>query len=79
MSNLISPHGGGELRPLLLDEEARREELQRAKGLKMLPMTSRETGDLIMMGIGGVHAVGRAHGPRGLAWLLRNLHHADAQ
>ena len=52
MSNLISPHGGGALRPLLLDEEARREELQRAKGLKLLPMTSRETGDLIMMGIG---------------------------
>ncbi|HUB77484.1 MAG TPA: sulfate adenylyltransferase [Bryobacteraceae bacterium] len=52
MSNLIPPHGGGELRPLLLDEAARREELQRAKGLKLLPMTSRETGDLIMMGIG---------------------------
>src|SRR5271165_5542279 len=52
MSNLISPHGGGELRALLLAEEARREELERAKGLKLLPMTSRETGDLIMMGIG---------------------------
>ncbi len=52
MSKLIPPHGGGELRPLLLDEPARREELQRAKGLKMVPLTSRETGDLIMMGIG---------------------------
>jgi sulfate adenylyltransferase len=52
MSNIIPPHGGGELRPLLLDEGARREELQRAKGLKLVPMTSRETGDLIMMGIG---------------------------
>jgi sulfate adenylyltransferase len=52
MSNLIPPHGGGDLRPLLLDEAARREELERAKGLKLLPMTSRETGDLIMMGIG---------------------------
>jgi len=43
MSNIIPPHGGGELRPLLLDEGARREELQRAKGLKLVPMTSRET------------------------------------
>ena len=52
MSKIIPPHGGGELRPLLLDEAARREELERAKGLKKLPMTSRETSDLIMMGIG---------------------------
>jgi len=52
VSKLILPHGGGELRPLLLDESARKEELKRAEGLKKLPMTSRETGDLIMMGIG---------------------------
>ena len=52
MHNLILPHGGGELRPLLLEGEARQAELARAAGLKKIPMTSRETGDLIMMGIG---------------------------
>ena len=52
MSNLILPHGGGELRPLLLEGEARREEIRKAEHLHRVPMTSRETGDLIMMGIG---------------------------
>jgi sulfate adenylyltransferase len=52
MSNLILPHGGGELRPLLLEGEARQEEVRKAEHLKRVPMTSRETGDLIMMGIG---------------------------
>ena len=52
MSHLIPPHGGGELKPLLLEGEARKEELRRAEHLKRVPITSRETGDLIMMGIG---------------------------
>jgi len=52
MHNLILPHGGGELQPLLLEGEARREELSKAERLKKVPMTTRETSDLIMMGIG---------------------------
>jgi len=52
MHNLILPHGGGELLPLLLEGEARREELARAERLKKVPMTTREAGDLIMLGIG---------------------------
>ncbi|MGP8242985.1 MAG: sulfate adenylyltransferase [Bryobacteraceae bacterium] len=52
MSKLILPHGGGELRPLLLEGEARQEEIRKAEHLKRVPMTSRETSDLIMMGIG---------------------------
>jgi sulfate adenylyltransferase len=52
MSKLIPPHGGGELKPLLLEGAARAAELKRAATLKRVPMTSRETGDLIMMGIG---------------------------
>ena len=52
MSKLVPPHGSSELRPLLLEGEAREEELKKATGLKRVPMTSRETGDLIMMGIG---------------------------
>ncbi len=52
MSKLVPPHGSAELRPLLLDQTARKEEIKRAERLKKVPMTSRETGDLIMMGIG---------------------------
>jgi sulfate adenylyltransferase len=52
MSNLVSPHGSKELKPLLLEGKEREEELKKAKGLKKVPMTSRETSDLIMMGIG---------------------------
>ncbi len=52
MTNLILPHGGGELKPLLLEGAAQREEVAKAAHLKRVPMTSRETSDLIMMGIG---------------------------
>jgi sulfate adenylyltransferase len=51
--SLVRPHGGGDLKPLLLKGAARQEELAKAKGLTQVKMTSRETGDLIMMGIGG--------------------------
>jgi sulfate adenylyltransferase len=52
MSKLVPPHGSPELKPLLLDKAARQEESKRAEKLKKVPITSRETGDLIMMGIG---------------------------
>jgi sulfate adenylyltransferase len=52
MSNLILPHGGGDLKCLLLEGEARAQEAEKAAHLKKVPMTSRETSDLIMMGIG---------------------------
>ncbi len=52
MSKLVSPHGSKELKPLLLEGNAREEELKKAQGLKKVPMTTRETSDLIMMGIG---------------------------
>jgi len=53
MSKLVRPHGGGDLKPLLLEGAAREAELARAQSLPKLKMSSRETGDLIMMGIGG--------------------------
>jgi len=52
MSKLVPPHGSHELKPLLLSGGALKEELTKAEGLKKVPMTSRETSDLIMMGIG---------------------------
>ena len=53
MSKLVNPHGGGELKPLLLEGAALKAELERAKSLPKVRMSSRETGDVIMMGIGG--------------------------
>src|SRR5579862_5974544 len=52
MSKLVLPHGSNELLPLLLEGLAREEESKKAIGLKRVPMTTRETSDLIMMGIG---------------------------
>lgn len=50
---LISPHGSLELIELLLKGAELEAEQTKAKGLKQIPLSSRETGDLIMMGIGG--------------------------
>ena len=50
---LVDPHGGGDLLPLLLEGEALALELKRAATLLALPVSSREKGDLIMLGIGG--------------------------
>jgi sulfate adenylyltransferase len=53
MSTLVKPHGGGELKPLLLEGDALLAEQARAAGLTKINVSSREAGDLIMMGIGG--------------------------
>ena len=53
MSQLIAPHGGRGLLPLRLEGERCTEELRRARTLRRLRITSREKGDLVMLGIGG--------------------------
>ncbi len=53
MAGLISPHGSDTLKILLLEGKAREAELKKAESLPKLKMSSRETGDLIMLGIGG--------------------------
>ena len=53
MSKLVNPHGGGELKPLLLQGEALAAEVAHAETLPKLTISSREVGDVIMMGIGG--------------------------
>ena len=52
-SILIAPHGSDELKALLLCGTEKQEEFKRANGLKKIRLTSREIGDLIMLGIGG--------------------------
>ena len=53
MAKLVNPHGGDSLKPLLLEGAARAQELSRAKTLPQIRISSREAGDLIMLGIGG--------------------------
>ena len=53
MSTLVNPHGGGALKPLLLEGAALAAEQKRAAGLTKINVSSRESGDIIMMGIGG--------------------------
>ncbi|MBS1132825.1 MAG: sat [Proteobacteria bacterium] len=50
---LVEPHGGRGLLELLLEGEALAAELARAQSLPKVRVSSREKGDLIMLGIGG--------------------------
>jgi sulfate adenylyltransferase len=50
---LVKPHGSESLRPLLLEGPALAAERQRARTLPQVGISSRERGDLIMLGIGG--------------------------
>jgi sulfate adenylyltransferase len=50
---LVAPHGGGGLRPLALSGEALAAATARANTLPALRISSREKGDLVMLGIGG--------------------------
>ena len=53
MSKLVPPHGKEKkLKPLLLQGAELAAEKEKAKKLKVVPMTSREASDLIMLGIG---------------------------
>ena len=53
MSSLVKPHGGGDLKPLLLEGAELAAETKRAATLPKVNVSSREAGDIIMMGIGG--------------------------
>jgi sulfate adenylyltransferase len=53
VAKLVNPHGGGALKPLLLEGAALREEKKRALSMPKIWVSSREKGDLIMLGIGG--------------------------
>ncbi len=50
---LVNPHGGGNLNPLLLEGKALKSELGHAVTLPRIMVSSREKGDIIMLGIGG--------------------------
>ena len=52
MVNLVPPHGGGSLKELLLPETERITASERAESLIKVPMTSRETSDVLMFAMG---------------------------
>ena len=52
-STLVAPHGGGPLKPLLLEGAALAAAQAKAANLPRVAVSSREAGDLIMLGIGG--------------------------
>ena len=52
MSQLVNPHGGGALKPLLAPEAERASGIERAKSLKQIPISSREVSDLLMLAMG---------------------------
>ena len=51
--SLVDPHGGRDLRPLLLTGDALAAEKAKAATLPKLTVSSREKGDIVMLGIGG--------------------------
>jgi len=53
MPDLVRPHGGRGLQPRLLQGKEAADEAKRAQSLPKLRVSSREKGDLIMLGIGG--------------------------
>jgi sulfate adenylyltransferase len=53
MLGLVAPHGGQSLKPLMPAGEALAAERARARSLPTVRVTSREKGDLIMLGVGG--------------------------
>jgi len=52
-SKLVPPHGSDALKPLLLKGDVRTKALKLASTLPTITLSSRERGDLIMLGIGG--------------------------
>jgi sulfate adenylyltransferase len=53
MSRLVPPHGGANLKPLSLEGASLSKEIKRAANLPQVHCSSREFGDVIMLGIGG--------------------------
>jgi sulfate adenylyltransferase len=53
MSKLVPPHGSKKLKTLALHSSERKSELKKAESLPKLMCSSREFGDVVMLGIGG--------------------------
>ena len=74
---LVRPHGGGDLKPLMPTGDALAQAKAHAEGLPKLPITSRESGDLIMLGIGGFTPLTGFMGKADWQGVVDNMHTAD--
>jgi len=72
-SQLVPPHGG-ELRPLLLEGEERKQNLKKANMLPKIRLSSRETSDLIMMAIGAFSPLDGFMGKDDYENVVENMH-----
>ena len=52
MTNLVPPHGAVALKPLLISEDLRAQEISRAESLVKIPMSSCEVCDLLLLSMG---------------------------
>jgi sulfate adenylyltransferase len=78
MSKLVNPHGTEKtLKPLLLEGKQLTEEQKRAEKLRKIPITSRETGDAIMMGIGGFTPLDGFMGEADWRGVVTDMHMTD--
>jgi len=76
MDALVSPHGGT-LKPLLAEGEERTKILKRAEHLPLVPMSSREVSDLIMMAMGAFSPLGGFMTKEDYDVVIRDMHLAD--
>ena len=92
MPALVAPHGGRSLKPLMPKGERLAAERERARSLRPIRVSSREKGDLIMLGIGGFTPLDgfmgeadwqgvcdRMHTAQGLFWPIPITLSVDAQ
>jgi sulfate adenylyltransferase len=78
MSKLVNPHGKEKvLKPLLLEGQELTEAQKRAETLRKLPISSRETGDAIMMGIGGFTPLDGFMGEADWKGVVKDMQMAD--
>jgi sulfate adenylyltransferase len=71
---LVTPHGSPTLITLLLEGDALAKAQQHAKTLTQINITSREVGDLIMLGIGGFTPLTGFMGEKDWKGVVTNMH-----
>ncbi|HDJ24346.1 MAG TPA: sulfate adenylyltransferase [Candidatus Aminicenantes bacterium] len=73
---LVPPHGG-QLKPLLINEEGRLETKKRAQTLPPVYLSSRETSDLIMLAMGAFSPLSGFMGHDDYQQVIKDMHLAD--
>ncbi len=77
MTKLVPPHGSKTLKPLLLEGSERTAELEKASGLKSIPLTTREISDVFMLGMGAYTPLAGFMGEADWRGVCENMKLAD--